>query len=151
MAEDSASRGRAAPPTAGYSGRTMAQKLGVKAGDVIALLHAPADWQIPDLPPQVETRADLDGAFTIAIWFVRGVAELTTEAEWIASREPRGASLWVAWPRRAGGHVSDVTEQALRDFLLPTGLVDVKVAALDNDWSGLKFLWRRAKRPAAPY
>jgi hypothetical protein len=53
----------------------------------------------------------------------------------------------VVWPRKAGGHVTDVTEQSLRDELLPTGLVDTKVAALDDDWSGLRFVWRRERRP----
>jgi hypothetical protein len=53
------------------------------------------------------------------------------------------AALWVAWPRRAGGHTSDVSENDLRDLFLPTGLVDVKVAALDADRSGLKFVWCR--------
>ena len=56
------------------------------------------------------------------------------------------SSLWVAWPRRAGGHQSDLTDQVLREVLLPVGVVDVKVAALDGDWSGLKFVWRRANR-----
>ncbi|MBV8464286.1 MAG: hypothetical protein JO368_13395 [Acidimicrobiales bacterium] len=59
------------------------------------------------------------------------------------------AALWVAWPRRAGGHQSDVTDALVRDTLLPVGVVDVKVAAIDADWSGLKFVWRKAARPAA--
>jgi hypothetical protein len=133
-------------PTAGYSGRSMAQKLGVKAGSKLAMRHAPAGWEIPDLPERVELLDGLDVPSEIAVWFVRSAAELAGEAEQVAKRVPHGSSLWIAWPRRAGGHVSDVTEQSLRDHLLPTGLVDVKVAALDNDWSGLKFMWRRSKR-----
>ena len=58
------------------------------------------------------------------------------------------AALWVAWPRKAGGHASDVTEQALRDTFLPVDLVDNKVAAIDDDWSGLRFVWRRERRGA---
>ena len=50
------------------------------------------------------------------------------------------------WPRKAAGHVSDITENLLRELVLPTGLVDVKVAALDEDWSGLKFVWRKENR-----
>ena len=59
---------------------------------------------------------------------------------------PKSSALWVAWPRKAGGHVSDVEENLLREVLLPTGVVDVKVAALDVDWSGLKFVWRKENR-----
>ena len=68
----------------------------------------------------------------------------------MARRLAPAASLWLAWPRRAGGHHSDLTDQLLRDVLLPFGLVDVKVAALDHDWSGLKFVWRRQRRPTTP-
>lgn len=55
-------------------------------------------------------------------------------------------SLWAAWPRRAGGHRSDISDNAIREAVLPLGLVDVKVAALDDDWSGLKMMWRTAQR-----
>ena len=137
---------KAASPV-GYSGRSMAQKLGVKPGATLGLRDAPAGWQIPDLPERVQIATNLKAPFEIAIWFVRSAVELASEADEVAKQVPAGASLWIAWPRRAGGHVSDLTEQLLRDHLLPTGLVDVKVAALDTDWSGLKFLWRRAKRP----
>jgi hypothetical protein len=54
--------------------------------------------------------------------------------------------LWIAWPRKAAGHVSDVTENGIRDVVLPLGLVDVKVAALDTAWSGLKIVWRTERR-----
>ncbi len=56
-------------------------------------------------------------------------------------------SVWIVWPRRAAGHDSDVTDNLLRDVVLPTGLVDVKVAAVGEDWSGLRFVWRREARP----
>ena len=54
--------------------------------------------------------------------------------------------LWVAWPRKAGGHVSDISENDIRDVALPLGLVDNKVAALDDDWSGLRVVWRHERR-----
>ena len=59
-------------------------------------------------------------------------------------------SLWIAWPRKAAGHVSDISESKLREVVLPVGLVDVKVAALDEHWSGLKFVWRRELRSSLP-
>jgi hypothetical protein len=57
-----------------------------------------------------------------------------------------GGALWVAWPRRAGGHDSDITDREIRALALPLGLVDVKVAALDQDWSGLRLVWRTEHR-----
>ena len=66
--------------------------------------------------------------------------------ETLAARiTPRGA-LWLAWPRRAGGHLGDITDNEVRRIVLPLGLVDTKVAALDDDWSGLKFVWRKERR-----
>jgi len=59
-------------------------------------------------------------------------------------------SLWIAWPRKAAGHVSDISDNALREIVLPVGLVDVKVAALDEHWSALKFVWRRERRSKLP-
>ena len=58
---------------------------------------------------------------------------------------PAGA-LWVAWPRRAAGHRSDITDNVIREYVLPLGLVDVKVAAIDEDWSGLRVVWRTENR-----
>ncbi len=59
-----------------------------------------------------------------------------------------GASLWIAWPRKAAGHVSDITDNLIREVCLPLGIVDVKVAAIDIDWSGLKMVWRKELRSA---
>ena len=63
---------------------------------------------------------------------------------------PAGA-LWVAWPRRAAGHRSDITDNAIREDALPIGLVDVKVAAIDDDWSGLRLVWRAEYRDASSH
>ena len=101
---------------------------------------------MPDLPAGVIVRRQARGKLDLVIVFVRSHAELERWAPRLAPRLEDQATLWVAWPRRAGGHVSDVTEGLLREVLLPTGLVDVKVAALDDDWSGLKFVRRRELR-----
>ena len=130
---------------AGYSGRSMAQKLGVKEGSRVALLEAPPGWQIAGAPAAVRLRRT-PADFDVAIWFVRSLNDLRRGLLKVAARTRPTASLWVAWPRKAGGHVSDVSEQAIRDLVLPTGLVDVKVAALDPDWSGVKFVWRLSRR-----
>ena len=132
--------------TAGYSGTPLALKLGIKEGATLALVRAPEGWSIPDLPLGVTVRASLRGRFDVAVVFMRSAAELRRRAEAIARATADEASVWIAWPRKAGGHVSDVTEDLLRELLLPTGLVDVKVAAIDGDWSGLKFVRRKELR-----
>lgn len=126
--------------TAGYSGTPLAKKLGIKPGHRLALRHRPPGWQIPDLPADVELVTE---APDVLLAFYRTHAELADEAPMLAARLPRGSMLWIAWPRKAGGHVSDIAENDLRELLLPIGVVDVKVAAFDNDWSGVKFVWRK--------
>ena len=132
--------------TAGYSGTPLVKKLGVKAGHVVALLDAPASWTIDDLPPEANLRSDLRRRADVIVAFVRSQAELSRLADRVIKAIPADGALWIAWPRKAGGHVSDMTEQSLRDTLLPVGLVDTKVAALDDDWSGLRFVWRKELR-----
>lgn len=146
---------------AGYSGTPLAKKVGIKPGHRVLLTRAPAGWSIPGLPPgaAVSRRAggkagaaDVPGAAgdagapDITIAFCRSRRELERDVPGLAAGLPAGAALWVAWPRRAAGHSSDVTENGLREVLLPLGVVDVKVAALDRDWSALKFVWRKNPR-----
>jgi len=133
---------------AGYALTPLAKKLGVKSGHTVALVGAPPDWSIPGLDPEVTVRRVLGRRPDVVIAFVRSRAELARKSPRFVAAVTAQASLWMVWPRKAGGHVSDVTEQSLRDELLPTGLVDTKVAALDDDWSGLRFVWRRERRPA---
>ena len=119
--------------TAGYSGTPLARKLGIKEGTTLALVGAPEGWSVPDVPPGVALRTALRGRFDAGVVFVRSAAELRRRAEAIARATADEAAVWIAWPRKAGGHDSDVTENLLRKLLLPTGLVDVKVAAIDDD------------------
>jgi hypothetical protein len=81
----------------------------------------------------------------VALVFSRTPADVVGVTSLVESL-PATSALWVAWPRKAGGRVSDVTDNLLREVLLPTGVVDVKVAALDTDWSALKFVWRKENR-----
>lgn len=138
--------------SAGYSGTPLAAKLGIKAGHTLLLAGAPADWEVPDLPGgvAVRRRAPRSGGLRadVVLAFYQEATAFRVRAPGLAGRLADASSLWVAWPRRAGGHVSDLTDQLLREVLLPLGLVDVKVAALDHDWSGLKFVWRRQRPPA---
>lgn len=135
--------------TAGYSGTPAAKKLGIKAGAVVAVAGAPEGWVIPGLPEGVTVRSSLRGRFDVAVVFVRSAAELRPRAQSLPAALADESAVWIAWPRKAGGHDSDVTENLLRELLLPGGLVDVKVAAIDEDWSGLKFVRRKELRGRA--
>jgi hypothetical protein len=137
-------------PNAGYSGTPLAKKLGIKTDQKLLLLNAPHAWEVPDLPEGVEVRRTKDATRTagtdVVIAFFEAAAKLDSAGPDIAERLPSASTLWMAWPRRAGGHQSDITDQLVRDTLLPVGVVDVKVAAIDEDWSGLKFVWRLKNR-----
>lgn len=125
----------------------MARKLGIKDGHGVLLYGAPVDWSIDDLPSSVHVvRRRGDGTFDVVIAFLRDAASVHKSIRSLSETISLEGSLWIAWPRRAAGHVSDVTDNVLRDAVLPLGLVDVKVAALDDDWSSLKFVWRKELR-----
>ena len=107
----------------------------------VDLVNAGA-WQLTDAP---DVTPAVDGPADVIVWFVRQAAELA-DAALLGGRVFPSGALWVAWPRKAAGHQSDVTENGIRDAVLPIGLVDVKVAAIDDDWSGLKLVWRKENR-----
>jgi len=133
---------------AGYSGTPLAKKLGLRPGAVLALVGAPAGWTVEGLPDGGRVRRGLRGSADVVVAFVRRAADLDQVRSAVVPALGPEDALWIAWPRRAGGHDSDVTENLLREVVLPTGLVDVKVAALDTDWSGLRFVWRKERRAA---
>lgn len=141
---------RTTPPRDPPSGTPLARKLGIKAGQRIAFVHAPSDWVVRDLPRPITIRRRAVGPLDIVVAFFWRRADLERRLPVLARALADEGALWIAWPRRAAGHDSDITENALREIVLPTGLVDVKVAALTHDWSGLKFVWRREHRGARP-
>jgi len=130
----------------GYSGTPLARKLGIRPGDLVALVGAPRGWTVPDLPPGARVRRSLGVGAEVVIAFVRRAADVEAVVGAMAAVLGPDEALWLLWPRRAAGHDSDVTESLLREVVLPTGLVDVKVAAVGDDWSGLRFVWRRERR-----
>jgi hypothetical protein len=133
------------PGPAGYSGRPQAAKLGLRAGQRVHLLHPPPGWALAD-PPGGLLDAGPDGPADLIIAFFAAEVELTAALDGLARRIYPAGALWAAWPRRAGGHRSDITDNVIRQHALPMGLVDVKVAAIDNDWSGLRLVWRVENR-----
>jgi hypothetical protein len=130
---------------AGYSRTPLPRKLGIKPGVRLALDHEPAGWSVAGLPDDVAVVSGSEPA-DVVVAFFREAADLADRLPALAERVHPAGSLWVAWPRRAGGHTSDITENGLRDVALPLGIVDTKVAAIDEDWSGLRFVWRRENR-----
>jgi hypothetical protein len=136
--------------SAGYAGTPLYRKLGIKDGNVIAVLGAPAGWAIDGLPETVVVRRRAQRGLDIIVAFFGRRARLEQRLPALVRGLGADASLWIAWPRKAAGHASDINENGLREIVLPTGLVDVKVAALDEDWSGLKFVWRKELRSKLP-
>lgn len=132
----------------GYSGTPLAQRIGIKAGHRVRLRHAPDGWDIPGLPDGCDVAGGGPRGADVTLAFHRSHGDLVAEAPGLVGDLADHAMLWIAWPRRAAGHVSDITENGLRDLFLPLGVVDVKVAALGEDWSGLKFVRRRDNRRA---
>jgi hypothetical protein len=134
----------------GYSPTPLCRKLGIKAGHAVALLGEPSGWIIEGLPEGVVVRMRARGPLDVIVAFFDRRAEVERRLPVLLRALGADGSLWIAWPRKAAGHASDISENDLRDILLPTGLVDIKVAALDEDWSSLKFVWRKELRSSLP-
>ncbi len=138
---------------AGYSGAPLAKKLGLKAGNRIAVIGAPLSFleTLGEIPPDVSISTDLRcrGAFDLILFFAPDLTSLRRFAR-LAERLTPAGGLWVAWPKKASGVTTDLTDGAVRAFGLNAGLVDNKVCAVDETWSGLRFVYRLIDRPARP-
>jgi len=136
---------------AGYSGTPLPQKLGIKEGKTVGILNMPNyyDFDLGELPPDVEVhRTELPADIFIVF------ADRADEAERGFQRAitylPADGAIWVLWPKKSSGVETDLTEQTLRDLFLPTGMVDNKVIAVDDTWSGLRFVVRKENRDSWP-
>ena len=136
---------------AGYSGTPLAKKLGIKRDHLVGLIDAPADFAdtLDGLPEKVTLRRDLRGRtpFDVLVVFTPSRATLQARFSDLASRLTPAGGLWIAWPKKASGVATDLTENEVRAIGLEAGLVDNKVCAIDETWSGLRFVWRLADRP----
>ena len=136
---------------AGYSGTPLPKKLGIKPESRLALVGAPdgLDETLGELPERVEVRSRVRGPLDVIIFFTTSTAELGRRFDkLVRALDPAGA-LWVAWPKKSSGVKTDLTEDRIRDVALPKGLVDNKVCAIDETWSGLRLVIRRENRPGA--
>ena len=130
-----------------YSDTPQLRKLGIVEGTTVAVVGRPRGWSFAEELPSgvILAKASAGTAVDVVLVFVRAATMLEALPGWGERIFPSGA-VWVAWPRKAAGHVSDVDENLTRDSALALGLVDVKVAAIDVDWSGLKLVWRKELR-----
>ena len=137
--------------TAGYSGTPLVQKLGIKEGHRVAALDAPKgfDKTLGKLPAAATMKSKLDGndPFDVILLFVTEKKELTSQFKPTAKRLDPAGGFWIAWPKRASGMETDVTEDTVRNVALAAGLVDNKVCAIDEIWSGLRCVVRLVDRP----
>lgn len=132
----------------GYAGVPLAKKLGIKAGCVLALLSAPArfDDTLGELPGGVRVKRRSSGEANVIVLFSRSLADLKRRFPAAARALAPGGRLWIAWPKKASGVATDLTQPVVRNFGLDAGLVDFKISAIDGTWSGLCFT-RRRNRP----
>lgn len=136
---------------AGYSGTPLVKKLGVGAGSRVSLVGAPPGFQalLAPLPAGVRFLSSRAASIDLVLLFVDRAAVLERRFACEADRLVTAGMLWVAWPKRASKRDTDLTEDVVRRIGLAAGLVDVKVCAIDEVWSGLRFVRRlRDRHPA---
>lgn len=134
-----------APNPAGYSGTPLPKKLGIKEGSVVITFGEPKGFRetLGELPKDITYKKNTKAPFSVAIAFVKSRVELEEQVDSLKSLVTPGVGLWIAWPKKASGIVTDVTEDTIRKVVLPLGLVDVKVCAIDAIWSGLRLVSRK--------
>jgi hypothetical protein len=133
---------------AGYSGTPLARKLGIKEGHTVALLGAPDGFAatLEGLPDAVTLRTRARGTADVIVSFHTKRADLERRLPSLLDVLDVDGGLWIAWPKKASKVPTDITEDTLREVALPIGLVDNKVCAVDDTWSGLRLVWRKELR-----
>jgi hypothetical protein len=134
---------------AGYSGTPLVQKIGIKPGHRIILRNHPPRFlkDLGPMPDGAEHTEKLSGKANVVVCFTDRKAELEKNFAQLAGKLVPDGMLWISWPKKASGMPTDLTEDVVRDIGLDCGLVDVKVCAIDEIWSGLKFVIRTKDRP----
>ena len=133
---------------AGYSGTPLVKKLGIKPGFNILFVNAPSGYANElELPEDVTINSRSGKRIDFAQLFVKSEKELKAKFSGYAKRLNTSGMLWVSWPKKSSGVATDVSEGTVRAIGLAAGLVDVKICAVDEVWSGLKFVFRLQDRP----
>jgi hypothetical protein len=126
----------------------LAKKLGIVGGSRVAIVSAPDGFcDELELPNGVRVRTAARGRLDVLVFFVTRQGELTRRFPTMKRALEYDGGLWIAWPKRTSGVATDLSENLIREIGLANGLVDNKVAAIDETWSGLRFVYRRADRP----
>ncbi|MCB9476978.1 MAG: DUF3052 family protein [Deltaproteobacteria bacterium] len=135
---------------AGYSGTPLPKKLGIKPGHRVRVIAGPPDFDatLGELPEAVTVRRDLRGkdAADVMLFFTTDAKELRERFAALAGRLEKNGGLWICRPKKASGVATDVTDSVVREIGLAAGLVDNKVCAVDETWSGLRFVYRLKDR-----
>ena len=133
---------------AGYSGTPLAKKLGIKEGHAVALLGAPKGFtsELDGLPDGVKIGTAARGTNDVIVSFHTERADLQQRVPKLLDVLDVNGGLWIAWPKKASKVPTDITEDTVREVFLPLGLVDNKVCAITDVWSGLRVVWRKENR-----
>lgn len=132
---------------AGYSGTPLVKKLGIKPGSNIAFLNAPTDYESElDLPEDVTINSRSGKPLDFAQLFVQNEKDLKAKFSKYAKRLNASGMIWVSWPKKSSRVSTDLSENIVREVGLTAGLVDVKICAVNEVWSGLKFVYRLKDR-----
>jgi hypothetical protein len=132
---------------AGYSGTPLVKKLGIKPGFNLAFVNAPSGFARElDLPSDVTINSRSGKPLDFVHLFVKSEKEMKTKFSEYAKRLNASGMIWVSWPKKSSGVMTDVSEGIVRAIGLAAGLVDVKICAVDDVWSGLKFVFRLQDR-----
>lgn len=130
---------------AGYAGRPLDRKLGLRPGMLLALVDAPPDFRttLAPLPAGIQVRDGQHGDEDLVVWFVRSLEGLTRDLEQVTRPRQGTFPVWIAWPKKASGIKSDLSQAVVRRTGLAAGLVDYKICAIDATWSALLFSRRK--------
>jgi hypothetical protein len=129
----------------GYSETPLAKKLGIATGSRLVVLSAPAGLVI-EIPAAVRVRRRAGGGADVVLAFFTSTEALERRIEVLGRMIFPSGGLWIAWPKKTSGLATDVNQDVVRRVALPRGLVDNKVCAIDDTWSGLRLVWRLEKR-----
>ncbi len=133
---------------AGYSGTPLVKKLGIKPGTTLALIGAPDDFEklLKGLPKDVKPIRGGSAAADLVIWWPASLLDMESRIRAIDKRIAEGGSIWISWAKKASGVKTDLSDNNVRETGLANGLVDYKVCAISEVWSGLKFARRKIPR-----
>lgn len=133
---------------AGYSGTPLIKKLGIKEESIVIIINPPNGYTeyLGELPPGAALKNKLNGKFDFIHYFTKSRADFEKKYPALKKALNKDGQLWVSWPKKSSKVTTDLTEDVIRNYALKNGLVDVKVCAIDETWSGLKLVYRLKDR-----